>query len=186
MTSSVLMDVLHEASWDRMVAVHPRATVFHSRGWLEALERTYGYRAVALCSPSAGGDVANAFVFGVVSSRLTGNRLVSLPFSDHCDPLVSEPWELRHLLEALPAAGPGTRPSVPLYGVPTRDSGAGVRVRGDGRMGGLATIPLPRAGPDRGKLAGLRRIPQGLRPEEDPEGRTGGPGVPPGYRRGGG
>ena len=107
MTSSVLMDVLHEPSWDRMVAVHPRATVFHSRGWLEALERTYGYRAVALCFPSSGGDVANAFVFGVVSSRLTGNRLVSLPFSDHCDPLVSEPWELRHLLEALPAAAPG-------------------------------------------------------------------------------
>ncbi|MEJ2079899.1 MAG: GNAT family N-acetyltransferase [Acidobacteriota bacterium] len=107
MARSVLMDVLHEPSWDRMVAVHPRATVFHSRGWLEALRRTYGYRAVALCSPSSNGDVVNAFVFGVVRSRLTGNRLVSLPFSDHCDPLVAEPWELYPLLEALPAAAPG-------------------------------------------------------------------------------
>ena len=107
MQSSVLIDVLHEATWDRMVEVHPRATVFHSRGWLEALSRTYGYQAMALCSPSWSGDVANVFVFSVVRSRWTGTRLVSLPFSDHCDPLVTEPRELENLLEALPAAAPG-------------------------------------------------------------------------------
>jgi hypothetical protein len=33
-----------------------------------------------------------------VKSWLTGRRLVSLPFADHCDPLASDPEELRDLL----------------------------------------------------------------------------------------
>jgi lipid II:glycine glycyltransferase (peptidoglycan interpeptide bridge formation enzyme) len=42
-------------------------------------------------------------VFCEVRSRLTGNRLVSIPFSDHCEPLIDDPEDLRcfvsHLAE---------------------------------------------------------------------------------------
>src|SRR5439155_12205799 len=37
-------------------------------------------------------------LFCEITSWLTGNRLVSLPFSDHCEPLVENPEELRLLL----------------------------------------------------------------------------------------
>ncbi len=51
------------------------------------------------CAPDR--ELANAIVFCRVSSWLTGRRLVSLPFSDHCQPLVSGPEELSALFEGL-------------------------------------------------------------------------------------
>lgn len=38
--------------------------------------------------------LTDAIVFCGIQSRLTGRRLVSLPFSDHCEPLVAEPDRL--------------------------------------------------------------------------------------------
>ena len=37
----------------------------------------------------------------MVQSWLTGRRMVSLPFSDHCDPLVNDEIDLDQLLLAL-------------------------------------------------------------------------------------
>ena len=43
MTTGVsVIDPLADARWDELVERHPRASVFHTRGWLEALKRTYG------------------------------------------------------------------------------------------------------------------------------------------------
>lgn len=42
----------------------------------------------------------NGIVFCRVSSWLTGRRVVSLPFSDHCEPLVDRSEELGSILEA--------------------------------------------------------------------------------------
>ena len=80
---------LTDPRWAELVKRHPRSSVFHTREWLEALHRTYGYEPVAMttCSPDA---LTNAVVFCRVESRLTGRRLVSLPFSDHCELLVED------------------------------------------------------------------------------------------------
>lgn len=67
---------------------HPRASVFHSTPWLQALARTYGFEPVAYTTTPPGEDLENAMVFCRVESWVTGRRLVSLPFSDHCQPLV--------------------------------------------------------------------------------------------------
>jgi hypothetical protein len=42
--------------------------------------------------------LTNGLVFCRIKSWLTGNRLVSLPFSDHCEPLIDNPDELYALL----------------------------------------------------------------------------------------
>jgi CelD/BcsL family acetyltransferase involved in cellulose biosynthesis len=76
----------------------PNASVFHARAWLRALQRVYHFQPVAVTESLPGAPLQNAIVFCKVSSWLTGKRLVSLPFSDHCDPLVSRPEELAHLL----------------------------------------------------------------------------------------
>ena len=46
-----------------------------------------------------GEQLANGIVFCVVRSCLTGQRIVSLPFSDHCEPLVSNDEERSTLFE---------------------------------------------------------------------------------------
>jgi CelD/BcsL family acetyltransferase involved in cellulose biosynthesis len=88
------IDPLHDRRWDEFTAKHPRASVFHHSAWLEALSRTYGYKPVAYTTSAAGQELENAMVFCRVESWLTGRRLVSLPFSDHCEPLVDTPEDL--------------------------------------------------------------------------------------------
>jgi len=80
---------LTDARWDVFLQAHPNASVFHSSPWLEALNRTYGYEVVAYTTSPDTQELENALVFCRVKSWLTGPRLVSLPFSDHCEPLVS-------------------------------------------------------------------------------------------------
>jgi hypothetical protein len=90
-------DPLRDPRWDDFVERHPHASVFHTTGWLSALERTYGFRPIAFTTSAPPDDLTNALVFARIRSWLTGQRLVSLPFSDHCEPLVDGADELRVL-----------------------------------------------------------------------------------------
>src|SRR6266566_10006988 len=92
------LNPLSDSRWDDLVARHPKASVFHQRGWLEALARTYGYQPVVFTTSPATGDLKNGLVFCYINSWLTGQRLVSLPFSDHCEPLCDSISELESLL----------------------------------------------------------------------------------------
>ena len=92
-------DPIEDSSWSELVNRHPAASVFHSPGWLRALRQTYGYEPF-VATTSAGPALDN----GIVACRVKGwtsRRLVSLPFSDHCDPLVNGTAELSELLMSL-------------------------------------------------------------------------------------
>ena len=95
------IDPLRDPRWAEMVEKHPRASAFHTPGWLEALRRTYGYEPVVYTTSPPRADLTNGMVFCRVSSRVTGRRLVSLPFSDHCEPLTERPEDLLSLLNGL-------------------------------------------------------------------------------------
>jgi CelD/BcsL family acetyltransferase involved in cellulose biosynthesis len=81
------IDPLKDTRWDDLVRSHPRACAFHQRGWLQALASTYGYKPLVVTHAAAGQRLTSGMVFCEVRSWITGNRLVSLPFSDHCEPL---------------------------------------------------------------------------------------------------
>ncbi|PYN24364.1 MAG: hypothetical protein DMD99_11365 [Candidatus Rokuibacteriota bacterium] len=95
------IDPLADPRWVEFVERHPRASVFHTPGWLEALRRTYGYEAVAYTTTPPGIELTNGVVLCRVYSRITGRRMVSLPFSDHCEPLVNRSEDLEGLLGSL-------------------------------------------------------------------------------------
>jgi CelD/BcsL family acetyltransferase involved in cellulose biosynthesis len=95
------IDPLRDPRWNRLVESHPAASIFHTQGWLEALRRTYNYEPVVLTTTGNAGDLENGLVLCKVSSWLTGNRLVSLSFSDHCQPLVDGPAALHTFLNHL-------------------------------------------------------------------------------------
>lgn len=95
------IDPLRDPRWASFVDRHPRSSVFHTKGWLESLVKTYGYQAVAFTSSPPNEPLSNGTVCCLVESWLTGHRLVSLPFSDHCEPLVNGPEELDSLLRIL-------------------------------------------------------------------------------------
>ncbi len=93
-----VINPLEDARWIDLSLGHPNANVFHSIGWLSSLKKTYGYQPVAYTSSAPGDPLTNSIVFCQVRSWITGHRLVSLPFSDHCEPLVNSIDELRSLL----------------------------------------------------------------------------------------
>jgi CelD/BcsL family acetyltransferase involved in cellulose biosynthesis len=88
------IDPLTDGRWEELVLRHPRASLFHSTAWLKALYRTYQYRPVAYVTSTRDRRLAGGMVFCQVESWLTGRRLVSLPFSDHCEPLVDRQNDL--------------------------------------------------------------------------------------------
>ena len=78
---------LRDPRWAEFVDRHPGSSVFHTVQWLEALHRTYGYEPIAYTTSPPGVALEDGLVFCQVSSWITGRRLISLPFSDHCEPL---------------------------------------------------------------------------------------------------
>jgi hypothetical protein len=95
------LDPTKDARWTELVARHPKASVFHTIDWLNALRRTYGYEPVVFTTSPPTGELKNGLVFCRIDSWLTGCRLVSLPFSDHCEPLCDSTEDLEFLLRYL-------------------------------------------------------------------------------------
>ena len=95
------LNPLTDRRWQALLDRHPSASVFHTPGWLGALQRTYGYEPVVMttCPPTA--ELTNGVAFCQVKSVLTGSRWVSLPFSDHCEPLAGSAAEMDELLSSI-------------------------------------------------------------------------------------
>ena len=96
-----IIDPLKDGRWDELVSRHPNASSFHTRGWLQALQQTYGYKPFVATLNSPGETLSNGLLVCRIDSWLTGNRLVSLPFADHCEPLVSDAAEKAALLHGV-------------------------------------------------------------------------------------
>jgi hypothetical protein len=84
-----ILDPLTDRAWHAEVAAHPHGSVFHTATWAEVLRRTYGHRLTYARFAIDGATIA-LVPLAEVRSWLTGTRGVSLPFTDHCEPLVFE------------------------------------------------------------------------------------------------
>lgn len=92
------IEPLTDPRWDEFVLSHPMSSAFHTRAWLGALSKAYGYDVRAVTTTSPGAPLSSGIVFCKVKSWLTGARVVSLPFSDHCQPLANSPAELAEMI----------------------------------------------------------------------------------------
>jgi CelD/BcsL family acetyltransferase involved in cellulose biosynthesis len=81
------LDPLADPRWGRFVDATPSAGVFAHPAWLDLLARRYRYGISALCVTGDGGEPVLGLPIARVESRLTGKRLVALPFSDVCPPV---------------------------------------------------------------------------------------------------
>lgn len=81
------IDPIQDYRWGQFLQAHPRASVFHTPAWLNALRSTYRYEPGVFTTSAPTDLIRNGFVFCRVQSWLTGSRIVSVPFADHCQPL---------------------------------------------------------------------------------------------------
>lgn len=92
---------LEDPRWVEFGKRHSRFSIFHTTGWLKALCRTYRYEPIVFTTSPPGAGLENGIVFCRISSWLTGRRLVSLPFADHCEPLIERSEECEEIVDAL-------------------------------------------------------------------------------------
>ena len=88
-TEITFIDPRESPEWGAFAAERPGASVFHSTAWSHVLTDSYRYRPSYLIARQEG-EVIGGVPLMVVKSLLTTKRLVSLPFSDMCAPLLPE------------------------------------------------------------------------------------------------
>jgi lipid II:glycine glycyltransferase (peptidoglycan interpeptide bridge formation enzyme) len=97
-----LIDPVEDPRWDQFVMDHPFGWICHLSGWKQVLEKSFkhmkGYYFALV-------DEDNRITAGLpiyeVKSKLTGNRLVSIPFATLCDPLVSNQEDMDMLFQPI-------------------------------------------------------------------------------------
>jgi len=95
------IDPICDPRWNEFVERHEGGSIFHTAEWLDALRTTYQYEPVAFTDAAPGERVNNGLLFCRVRSWMTGSRMVSLPFSDHCEPLVQSSTALDSMLDSV-------------------------------------------------------------------------------------
>jgi hypothetical protein len=99
------IDPLQDARWAEFLQAHPRASIFHTSAWLQSLQESYGYEPFVLTTCPPGAQLTNGVAFCRIKSWLTGERLVSVPFADHCQPLFEQIEDFYAALEWTQNAG---------------------------------------------------------------------------------
>lgn len=74
--------------WQRLIE-QPASTVFHSPAWLRVLQNTYDFDIRAHILLDSTGEPRSGIAFCSIDDMMDP-RIVSLPFSDFCDPLVAD------------------------------------------------------------------------------------------------
>lgn len=95
----VCVDPRTDGLWCQFVQQAP-STVFHSPSWIQVICETYGWEAHAYVLLDDGGVAKAGLPFCRIEDML-GERIVTLPFSDHCDPLVADADSWRNLVDRL-------------------------------------------------------------------------------------
>jgi CelD/BcsL family acetyltransferase involved in cellulose biosynthesis len=99
--STCVIDPVKHPSWSELVERSADASVFHHPLWLTLLHESYRYPMAAVCVMGGGGELIAGLPIATVRSRLTGTRLVSVPFSDVCGPIVGTGEHEAELLAAV-------------------------------------------------------------------------------------
>lgn len=91
MTVETSISPLIDDRWNTLTHA-VRSDVFHSAAWMGVLQKTYGFEPRAVILEEEGSPVAGTPFFTISDFR--GDRVVTMPFSDFCDPLVrgKEDW----------------------------------------------------------------------------------------------
>jgi hypothetical protein len=94
----VVIDGVREESWDKMINEHPLGSIFQHSSFKKVIIHTFSHTKpyyIALIDRK--GDITAGIPLFLVRSRLTGNRLVSLPFVYYSDPLIRSKEEFDQL-----------------------------------------------------------------------------------------
>jgi hypothetical protein len=93
------LNPLEISDWDARISRQPDFTFFHGAAWAKVLAETYGYVPQYFFSGEP--NLPESLLpLMEVKSWLTGTRGIALPFTDECEPLVSDKNSFQKLFDA--------------------------------------------------------------------------------------
>ena len=98
--SIVRLNPIETKDWNHMILRTGQYSIFHSREWARVLINSFNYSPNYL-TLIADNKISLLIPLLEINSALTGRRAVSLPFSDFCDPILSEETDTDALIEFL-------------------------------------------------------------------------------------
>ena len=99
-----VVNPLQYPGWDGLLLSHPDHSIFHTTDWARVLIDSYGFTPHYLLE-TEGDKIITVLPLMEIRNIGTGNRGVSLPFSDYCDPLLSDSIRIQEVLENAIAYG---------------------------------------------------------------------------------
>ena len=81
---------IHEAVWRDFLAHEQKASLFHTPEWKNFICETFHYKPYYLFARDISGKITGLLPLYQIKSRLTGNRLCSLPFAYQCN-IIGDP-----------------------------------------------------------------------------------------------
>lgn len=82
------LDPVTDPRWAQFVERAPDALIFHHPAWIRLVCGQYDYPVSAWVVTSPRGEIVAGLPVALLRSRLTGTRLIALPFSETCPPLI--------------------------------------------------------------------------------------------------
>jgi CelD/BcsL family acetyltransferase involved in cellulose biosynthesis len=101
--SIICIDPQTDLRWRRLVERH-KSDVFHAPEWMRVLARTYDFDIQALVVLDEVGEPRSGIAYCQIED-MRSPRIVSLPFSDFCDPLVTNHDDWDCLMDKLSVEG---------------------------------------------------------------------------------
>ena len=99
-----ILNPIEVPNWNDQIAELPGATIFHTSNWARVLTDSYGYKPKYFCTFN-NGSINNLIPAMEINSPFTGKRGVSLPFSDHVNPLAEDKKAFEKILEEMVSFG---------------------------------------------------------------------------------
>lgn len=85
-------DPVCDQRWDQFVAQHPDGKVYHCSAWCQVIAKTYSSQPCGVLAAKGKDDhLVEIMPMFYIDRWLSGKRLISLPFTTYCDPLMSPP-----------------------------------------------------------------------------------------------
>jgi Acetyltransferase (GNAT) domain len=102
-----IVDPETDQRWDDYVQTHPKGLIYHHSAWRRVLESSFGYQPYyAALQDSSRGQFQGVLPLMMAGSKISGRRLISLPFTSHCTPLL-DGLDLEELVDCLGRQCPG-------------------------------------------------------------------------------
>ena len=90
--------------WDKLILSTEKYTFFHSSVWAKVLSDAYKYKPLYFTELINGG-ITTLIPILEVNSLLTGKRGISLPFTDHCEPIINREDDFLSVIKLLNSYG---------------------------------------------------------------------------------